>query len=47
MIDRRPGSGTVVVAVTPVAEYHPFAQSGEDIVTIAAGTRLLARSRTN
>jgi GntR family transcriptional regulator len=43
MIDRRPGSGTVVIATTPVADYQPLAQTGADIVALAAGTRLVDR----
>jgi len=41
MIDRRPGTGTTVLAARPVDAYQPVAQSVDDIVTLAATTRLV------
>jgi DNA-binding GntR family transcriptional regulator len=42
MIDRRPRSGTTVIASRPVDGYQPVAQTGADILALAEGTRLLA-----
>jgi GntR family transcriptional regulator len=41
MIERRPGSGTRVVATAPVGSYPTFATSTDDIASLAAETRLL------
>jgi len=41
MIERRPGAGTTVIAVAPVASYQPFARSAEDIAELASGSRLV------
>jgi len=41
MITRRPGAGTIVIAAEPAGSYRPVALSAADVVTIAAGTRLV------
>ena len=42
MIDRRPRTGTTVIASRPVGGYQPVAQTGADVLALAEGTRLLA-----
>jgi DNA-binding GntR family transcriptional regulator len=42
MIERRPRTGTTVVAARPVESYQPVAQTGADVLALARGTRLIA-----
>jgi GntR family transcriptional regulator len=41
LITRRPGAGTIVTATAPVGSYRPVALTAADMVTLAAGTKLV------
>ena len=41
MIERRPGSGSRVVAIHPVLRYQPFATAPSDVADLIATTRLI------